>query len=142
MSAKATYRFLEPRPESHYRQQFIKGRRIRAEILYSLTMPSADTGEFFTPQQIADDYSLPLEAVQEAIAYCESNPPEIEADHRREERLAEASGMNHPDYKWNPKKYRIRLDPADLARILNDEPLPGGRLQQRASGSPLSSGRT
>src|SRR6266852_4454660 len=103
-----TWLYLEPRPESCYRQLFIKVRRIRAEILHSLTIPSADTGEFYTPRQIADDYSLPLEAVQEAIAYCESNPPEIEADHRGEERLAEASGMNHPDYKWNPKKYRIR----------------------------------
>ena len=119
------YQYLEPRPKSSYRQLFIKGRRIRAEILYSLSIPSADTGEFFTPQQIADDYGLPVEAVQEAIAYCESNPPEIEADHRREDRLAEASGMNHPDYKWNPKKYYKLLDPAERAKILNDESLSG-----------------
>lgn len=120
-----TWRHLEPRPESCYRQLFIKGRRIRAEILYSLTIPAHDTGEFYTPQQIADDYGLPLEAVQEAIAYCETDPPEIEVDHRREERLAEASGMNHPDYKWNPAQYFKVLDASEIARLMRDEPLPG-----------------
>ena len=33
-----------------------------------------------TPEEIAADYNLPLEAVQEAIAYCESNPPELAED--------------------------------------------------------------
>lgn len=116
-----TYRYLAPRPESRYRQLFIKGTRIRAEILYSLTVPSADTGEVYTPEQIADDYGLPLEAVHEAIAYCKSNPPEIENDRRSEELIAEMSGMNHPEYKWNPKKYRKMVDPAELARRMRDE---------------------
>ena len=36
--------------------------------------------ETMTPEEIAADYSLPLEAVLEAIAYCQSNPPEIAED--------------------------------------------------------------
>jgi hypothetical protein len=119
-----TYKYLRPKRGSHYRQLCVNG-RIRAEILYSLTVPSAETGEFRTPQEVADDYGLPLEAVEEAIAYCKANEEVIAADHRREERLCEITGMNHPEYKWNPKKHRIRLDPAERARLMDDESLPG-----------------
>src|SRR5260370_41089870 len=104
MSTEKTYKHLERRPCSLYKQLFVKGTRIRGEILYGLTIP-ADDGEVYTPEEVAADYGLPLEVVLEAIEYCASNPPEIAADHAREERLMEASGMNHPDYKNNPKKY-------------------------------------
>ena len=36
-----------------------------------------------TPEQIAQDYNLPIEAVHEAIAYCASNPPELAEDYAR-----------------------------------------------------------
>ena len=125
MSAENSYKYLERRPCSLYKQLFVKGTRIRAEILYSLTIPSEEDGEVYTPEEVAASYGLPLEVVQEAIAYCESNPPEILADHAREERIAEATGMNHPDYKYNPKKYYKILTPEERARLLNDETLPG-----------------
>jgi hypothetical protein len=66
-------------------------------------------------EEIARDYSLPIEAVKEAIAYCQSNPPEIEGDFRREEALMEATGMNDPDYKYHstpkviPSEKRARI---------------------------------
>jgi uncharacterized protein (DUF433 family) len=125
MNTNTQWKYLEPRPCSHYRQLFIKGTRIRAEILYSLTVPSAETGEVYSPEEVAADYDLPIEAVQEAIAYCQSNPPEIAYDHRREERLIEAHGMNHPDYKKDPTKYYRVLTPEERLRIDADEPLPG-----------------
>jgi hypothetical protein len=53
-----------------------------------------------TPTQIATDYDLPLDAVEEAIAYCQTDPPEIKEDFEREERIMEATGMNDPDYKY------------------------------------------
>jgi len=118
-----TYRYLAPRPKSGYRQLFIKGTRIRAEIVYGYTVPSAEDGFCQAPEEVAADFGLPVEAVLEAIAYCKSNPPEIEMDHRREDLIAELSGMNHPEYKWNPKKYRRQVDPAELARRMRDEGL-------------------
>jgi uncharacterized protein (DUF433 family) len=124
MSAKNEYRYLEARPGSLYRQLFIKGTRIRAEILYGLTIPAED-GEVYTPEQVAENYGLPLEVVLEAIAYCRSNPPEIAADHAREERLIEASGMNHPDYKYHPKKHYKSLTPQEWARLTDDDSVPG-----------------
>ena len=55
-----------------------------------------------TPEQVAESYGLPLEVVKEAIAYCESNPPEIADDHRREEARMRATGMLDPDYSGRP----------------------------------------
>jgi hypothetical protein len=47
-----------------------------------------------TPEEVAADYELPLEAVREAVAYCESNPPEIAEDFALDEARAKARGMN------------------------------------------------
>jgi uncharacterized protein (DUF433 family) len=104
--------YLAPNPKSAYKQLFLKGTRIRAEIIYGLTV---DGSEPMTPEEVAADYGLPLEAVQEAIAYCQSNPPEIAEDHRGEERVMEATGMNDPDYKYGGK-YKV-LSPQERARL-------------------------
>jgi uncharacterized protein (DUF433 family) len=99
MSTTSTqYGFLESNPKSAYRQLFVKGTRIRARVLYGWYACE----EPMSPEEIAADYGLPVEAVEEAIAYCESNPPELEADYRREEALMQATGMNQPDYKHHP----------------------------------------
>jgi uncharacterized protein (DUF433 family) len=106
MSAPATpqtaspWKYLESNPKSKYKQLFIKGTRIRARVLFGLY---ASDEEPRTPEQIATDYALPVEAVREAIAYCQSNPPEIEEDFRREEALMDATGMNDPNYKSTGK---------------------------------------
>jgi uncharacterized protein (DUF433 family) len=108
MSTSTTYKYLEPNPRSSYRQLFIKGTRLRARVLYG-HYKSAE--EPRTIEEIAADYNLPVEAVREAIAYCDSKPPEIELDQRREDALIEASGMNDPRYKLDPKgTYRHLTD--------------------------------
>jgi uncharacterized protein (DUF433 family) len=103
---------LAPRPDSSYRQLFVKGTRIRARILYGWYACE----EPHTAEQIAADYGLPVEAVREAIAYCESNPPEIAEDQAREEALIEATGMNDPAYKYQGKPKPI--SPQERVRIL------------------------
>jgi uncharacterized protein (DUF433 family) len=74
------YQHLECRPGSNYKQLFIKGRRIRAEVLYHQTVG----GDARTPQQVAQDYDLPLEAVLEAIDYCIRFPEVLQRDRDRE----------------------------------------------------------
>jgi uncharacterized protein (DUF433 family) len=118
MSA-TNWKYLEPRPKSFYRQLFIKGTRIRARSLYGWYMSDEEP---MTREQLAEEFHLPREAVCEAIAYCESNPPEIEADHLREEALMNATGMNDPGYPHHPTP-RV-LPSKERARIL-DEGLPG-----------------
>lgn len=112
MSSTSTqYAHLAPNPKSAYRQLFVKGTRIRARILYGWYACE----EPMTAEEIATDYDLPVEAVREAIAYCESNPPELLEDDAREEALMEASGMNDPGYKYHPSP-RL-LSPQEIARI-------------------------
>jgi uncharacterized protein (DUF433 family) len=108
-----TWQHLAPNAKSSYKQLFVKGTRIRARVLYGMYMSAEEP---MAPEQIAAEFNLPLEAVKEAIAYCQSNPPEIAQDFEREERLMQASGMNEPDYKCGGK---FKVVPADeLARIL------------------------
>jgi hypothetical protein len=104
--------WLAPNPKSSYKQLFLKGTRVRAEALYAFTV---DGSEPLTPEQVAEDFGVPLEAVREAIAYCESDPPEIREDHRREEAMVEATGMNDPEYKYGGK-YKL-LSPQERARL-------------------------
>lgn len=113
MSTTSTkYEYLAPNPRSSYKQLFVKGTRIRARILYGKYAGE----EAMTPEEIASDYGLAVEAVREAIAYCESNPPELLEDYAREQALMEATGMNDPRRKHDasPKvpspQERARLD--------------------------------
>jgi uncharacterized protein (DUF433 family) len=110
--AERQWKYLAPNPKSTYKQLFLKGTRIRAEVVYGLTV---DGSEPMTPEQVAEDMNLPLEAVREAVEYCAANPPEVEQDHRREEAVMKATGMNDPDYKYGGK-YR-RLSPQERARL-------------------------
>jgi uncharacterized protein (DUF433 family) len=107
-----TWKYLAPNPKSAYKQLFIAGRRIRARTLYGMYM---STEAPMTAEEIAQDYDLPVEAVKEAIAYCQTDPPEIKEDFEREERLMQATGMNDPDYKYGGK-YR-RLSPQERAKL-------------------------
>ena len=90
---------MAPDSDSSYKELRVKDRRIFASTLYSLTLGDE---ERLTPEQVALEYSLPVEAVYEAIAYCQSNPPEISDDLALDEARAQARGMNTPDYKYNP----------------------------------------
>ncbi len=111
MSTSTQYRYLEPNSRSSYRQLFIKGRRLTARDLYGQHVNE----EPRTVKQLAADYDLPVEAVEEAIAYCRTNPPEIELDFRYDEAIAEASGMNEQEYTLHGTTKLI--SPQEDARI-------------------------
>ncbi len=87
------WNYLERRPGSSYQQLCIKGRRIWAWTLYCEFMNERESR---TMEQLAQDFELPLDAVREAIEYCQSDPPEIREDRRKDDLLAEAIGMNDP----------------------------------------------
>jgi hypothetical protein len=65
MSAQVEYKYLKSKSGSNYRQLFVDG-RIRAEVLYRETIGP----EPLTPEEVASEYGLPLEAVVEAVHYC------------------------------------------------------------------------
>ena len=78
MAAATQYRHLEPRPGSSYRQLFLKGRRIRAAVVYE-TVHGPDR---YTPEEFASEYGVPIDAVCEALDYAASNLPLIEAERK------------------------------------------------------------
>ena len=45
-----------------------------------------------TPEEVATAFALPVQAVLEAIAYCQSDPPEIKQDWEREEAIIKKRG--------------------------------------------------
>ncbi len=53
------YQHWEYRPGSTYREMFIKGRRIRASVVEG----TIHGPEPITPEEFAQDYQVPLEAV-------------------------------------------------------------------------------
>jgi uncharacterized protein (DUF433 family) len=89
------WKFLAPKAGSAYRQLFVNGTRIMARVLYGLY---ANKDEPMTPEEIAAAYELPVEAVAEAIAYCQSNPPEIREDWEREEASIQEMVRRNPGY--------------------------------------------
>jgi uncharacterized protein (DUF433 family) len=112
-STSTAWQHLAPNPSSCYKQLFVKGTRIRARVLYGMFMSAEEP---MTPEEIAAEFDLPVAAVQEAIAYCRSDPPEIIVDFQREERLIQASGMNDPEYQHGGKSKIV--PPDEVARIL------------------------
>src|SRR5262245_23872859 len=113
MSAQPTpFKYLVRKPRSVYKQLFVKDRWIAARTLYGKYV---NEDEPMSVEEIAADYDLPIEAVREAIAYCESNPPEIAGDLARDEALMKAVGITDPDYKKNPSP-RL-LSSQEMARL-------------------------
>ena len=111
MSTSTLWKYLVRKPKSSYQQLFIKDRWVAARTLYGQTMGE----DARTLEQVAADFQLPLEAVREAIAYCESNPPEIHEDWEREQALIRAIGMDDPAERDNAPP-RL-LSPQERARI-------------------------
>ena len=94
MATQVQYKYLEPRPRSHYRQLWVKGRHIRAEVLYRCTVGA----EPRTPAEVAQDYDLPVEAVQEAIEYALRHHEVLEAERTREASRLQQLGLDQPPF--------------------------------------------
>ena len=76
MSTETTYQWLEPKPyKRHTRQWGIKGRNM---IVWNLVSSIVVRDE--TPEYVASNYDLPLEAVLEALDYYYANKEWIDAE--------------------------------------------------------------
>jgi hypothetical protein len=93
MVQRDEYKYLQPKPGSNYRQLFVNG-RIRAEILYRETVGP----EPLTPEEVAREYGLPVEAVTEAIDYCQRHPDLLDAERAREADRIKAAGRDRWPY--------------------------------------------
>ena len=73
-------------------------------------------GALIDERNVREPIPLPVEAVKEAITYCESNPPELLEDYAREEELMQATGMNDVAYKYYGKPKL--LSPQERVRVM------------------------
>lgn len=105
MAEHTGYKYLLPkRGGSNYRQLFVNG-RIRAEVLYRETVGL----EPLTPEEVAREYNLPVEAVLEAIDYCLKNQELLDQERAREEAWIRATG--HDKWPYAPRDYKPRDEP-------------------------------
>jgi len=128
MQTEKKYAFLESRADSIFRQPFIRGTRLRVEIPFGYTVAKQDEeGEEpgLPPEEIARFLNVPIQAIVEAIDWCRNHWDVVQADHAREDRLAQAHGMDHPAYKQNPALHYKPLTPEEHARIIHDESVSG-----------------
>lgn len=90
MPAQIEYQYLESRPQSNYRQLWVKGRHMRAEVLYRMTVGP----EPRTPAEVAGDYDLPVDVVLEAVDYCVRNQSLLDAERAREDARLRELGLD------------------------------------------------
>jgi uncharacterized protein (DUF433 family) len=93
-----SWKYLGPDPKSSRKQFVVRGTRVTARTLYGLCANS----EPMTPEEAAEQYNLPVEAVLESIAYCKSNPPELLEDYARAKAFFEAFA-DSPDGRLTPE---------------------------------------
>ena len=94
----ASYQHLESRPGSNYSQLFLKGRRIRAAVVYE----SVHGPDPYTPDEFALNFDVPLEAVREALRYAADNLPLIKAERDREAADIRTRGLDRPLHADQP----------------------------------------
>jgi hypothetical protein len=95
LNSTNNWKYLAPKPGSSTKQLFVKGRKVAAHTLYGASM-SEESPQ--TPEQIAEDWDVPIEAVFEAISYCQTDPPEIRADIANAEALELELILNNTKY--------------------------------------------
>lgn len=82
------WKYLASRPESWKRQLFVKGRRLTAANVWFDMFANQQT-----PQEAAENWNLPLEAIEEIIRYCEANEDVIGTEADEEKRSLLAHGI-------------------------------------------------
>jgi uncharacterized protein (DUF433 family) len=84
----AVWKYLAPRPHSWKRQFFVKGRRLTAANVWYDMLANK-----MTPEEAADNWELPLDAIKEIIRYCEENQELIGMEADEEKRILTEKGV-------------------------------------------------
>jgi uncharacterized protein (DUF433 family) len=84
-----SYRYLEWRPHRWRKTPYIKGRNLPVwNLLCSMWANK------MTPEEVAQDYELPVEAVYEALDYYEKHRELLEAEAEEEREWLRQHGIN------------------------------------------------
>jgi uncharacterized protein (DUF433 family) len=89
-----TYQYLEQRPDKKSQELLVRGRGVRASTIWHDRFISR-----FSPDQIAADRDLPLEAIYGALDYCQENWESICREKDLERQYLEQIGFfQKPDF--------------------------------------------
>lgn len=99
MSEQNQYKYLTPKRGSNYRQLFVNG-RIRAETIYRETVGL----EPLSPEEVAREWDIPVEAVLEAIDYCVRNKELLDQERAEEQASIKAHGLDK--WPYAPRDYK------------------------------------
>ena len=83
------WQYLEKRPHPWREQLYIKGKRIKASVIYSDMIVNE-----MTPQEAADNWELPLAAIEEVIEYCSSHQQLLKQEAKEGLRRLEEARLN------------------------------------------------
>lgn len=86
--SESGWRFLVERQHPWQRQMSIKGRRLLAATVWRDMTANGQT-----PEQAAEEWDLPVEAVNEVIRWCEGNRVLLEMEAREEVRRLASAGV-------------------------------------------------
>lgn len=83
------YKYLVQHPHEWKCQLYVKGRRLPAANVYSDYLT-----EGRTPEQLSDDWDLPIGAIKECISYCQDNKTLLQMEADEELRQLTEKGIN------------------------------------------------
>jgi uncharacterized protein (DUF433 family) len=87
-TTEVTYRYLEPRPHSWRKQLWIKGRNMTVWQLLCWMWANK-----MTPEDVAQGFDLPVDAVYEALDYYAKHRELLESEAEEEERRLRDKGL-------------------------------------------------
>jgi len=91
-SSAPAWTYLCERPHPWRKQLYVKGRKLLASTIWHDMLANE-----MTVEEAADDRDLPVEAVREAVRYCEQNIALIELEAAEEKARLLASGISLGD---------------------------------------------
>lgn len=86
--AEGQWRYLITRAHPWRRQMSIKGRRLLASTVWSDLRVHHQT-----PEEAAEEWGIPVEAVDEAVRWCEANRALLEMEAQEEARYLHSAGV-------------------------------------------------
>lgn len=87
-SSKTQWQYLESRPHPWRKQLYIKGKRIKASVIYSDLIVNS-----MTLDEAAFNWDLPKEAITEVIEYCQTNQELLKEEAEQGRRKLEEKGV-------------------------------------------------
>ncbi len=82
------WHYLEQRPHPWRKQLYIKGKRIKASVIYSDMIVNHET-----PTEAASNWDLPIKALEEVIEYCQTHQELLKLEAEQGRKRLEQAGL-------------------------------------------------